>query len=278
MTYAGHSAYGNSSIQLKSKNSVSGIVVSSNTNGIKATSVNVVWNSSTPNGKILKVYGKNTAYDSPSDLYGSDTGTSLGSIKYGTSTSLTIDGEYEYIGVKSDDGAIWLSSFSIQWDGSATTYSYSDVSVRFTGLLSQDLWNELDTEDHVIAGFGVMITAASSYVSGTKTIKEQYQSAVMSTNNPDVTENIVNYFVPKETKATPTAKGNDYYWNLKYSISETNFKTVYVAAAYIKTATEYVFFNQAKYSVKTLAGDYLAYRDCDSTTANGSLANLANLQ
>lgn len=277
VTYAGYSAYGNSSIQLKSKNSVSGIVVSSNANGIKATSVNVVWNSSTPNDKILKVYGKNTAYDSPSDLYGSDAGTSLGSIKYGTSTSLTIDGEYEYIGVKSDDGAIWLSSFSIQWGGSATTYSYSDVSIRFTGLLSQDLWNELDTEDHVITGFGVMITAASSYVSGTKTIKEQYQSAVISTDDPDVTESLVNYHMPKEEMAAPVIKGDNYYWNLFYRISEENFTTTYVAAAYIKTATEYVFFEQVRYSVQSLAQDYIDNRGYSSTIAGGSLANLANL-
>ena len=41
--YSGFSACGNNSIQLKSKNDVSGIVVSSNTNGIKATSVSVTW-------------------------------------------------------------------------------------------------------------------------------------------------------------------------------------------------------------------------------------------
>ena len=229
--------------------------------------------------KVLNVYGKASAYTSPSDLYGNDQGTSLGNITYGTNTTLTITGDYEYIGIKSSSGAIWLNSINIQWGGSATTtYSYFDVSIRFTGLLSQELWNDLDTDNHVIEGFGVMITAVSSYVNGTSKIKEQCQSAVISTDNPDVTEDIVNYFVPKETKATPTAKGNDYYWNLKYNISETDFKTIYVAAAYIKTATEYVFFNQARYSVKTLAADYINERDYDPTTANGSLANLANLK
>ncbi len=275
VSYAGYSAYGNSSIQLKSKNNVSGIVVSSNTDGIKAISVSVVWNSSTPNGKILKVYGKNSAYDDPSDLYGSDAGTSLGSIKYGTSTSLTITGDYEYIGVKSDDGAIWLSSFSIQWGGSAATYEYSDASIRFGGLLTQDLWNDLDTEDHVITGFGVMITAVSSYVSGASKIKEQYQSAVLSTNEPDVTESLVNYYVSKESMATPVEDDDNYFWNLFYRISD--LKKVYVAAAYIKTSTDYVFFKQVKYSAKTLAADYIANRGCGPTTAAGSLANLASL-
>ena len=279
VSYAGQSAGGNDSIQIRSKNSNSGIVVTSNTGGANATSVTVVWNSSTSNGNSLEIYGKDEAYTSPSDLYSnSDKGTLIGSIVKGTSTSLSITSEYQYIGLKSTSGALFLDEINIQWGGaSAAVFEYSDVSIRFTGLLSQELWNDLDTENHDIEGFGVMITAVSSYVNGTSKIKEQYQSAVISTDNPDVTEDIVNYFVPKETKATPTAKGNDYYWNLKYNISETDFKTIYVAAAYIKTATEYVFFNQARYSVKTLAADYINERDYDPTTANGSLANLANL-
>ena len=124
---------------------------------------------------------------------------------------------------------------------------------------------------------GVMI-ATDDVINDGECIVDFYETAIPDEDNPDITNNIVDYFVPKETKATPTAKGNDYYWNLKYNISETDFKTIYVAAAYIKTATEYVFFNQARYSVKTLAADYIYERDYDPTTANGSLANLANLK
>ena len=278
ITYKGQSAGNYDSIQIRSDKSNSGVVVSANTNSSKVSSVTVAWNTNTSNGRTLNVYGKNTAYTSPTDLYGNNQGTLLGTIVKGTSTSLAITGDYQYIGLRSNSGAMYLEEIDIQWGGaSAAVFEYSDVSIRFTGSLSQDLWNDLDTENHVIEGFGVMITAVSSYVNGTSKIKEQYQSAVISTDNPDVTEDIVNYFVPKETKATPTAKGNDYYWNLKYNISETDFKTIYVAAAYIKTATEYVFFNQARYSVKTLAADYINERDYNPTTANGSLANLANL-
>ena len=177
--------------------------------------------------------------------------------------------------MRSYNGAIWLDSISIQWGGAAATYEYSDVSIRFGGLLTQDLWNDLDTEDHVITGFGVMITAVSSYVSGASKIKEQYQSAVLSTNEPDVTESLVNYYVSKESMATPVEDDDNYFWNLFYRIND--LKKVYVAAAYIKTSTEYVFFKQVKYSAKTLAADYIANRGCGPTTADGSLANLANL-
>ena len=68
---------------------------------------------------------------------------------------------------------------------------------------------------------------------------------------------------------------DSYFWNLRYGISE--FKTTYVAAAYIKTSTGYVFFKQTKYSVKELARDYLDNRGYDVGAAGGSLANLANI-
>ena len=51
----------------------------------------------------------------------------------------------------------------------------------------------------------------------------------------------------------------------------------YVAAAYIKTSLGYVFFKQARYSVKAIAADYIANRGYNNTTAEGSLSNLANI-
>ena len=274
VSYAGQSAGGNDSIQLRSSGSNSGIVTTSNNNGVKVTNISVDWNSNTPNGKVLNVYGKNSAYTAPTDLYGNNAGTSLGTIVYGTSTSLTITGDYEYIGVKSASGAIWLNSIVIQWGGSAATYEYTDVSIRFGGLLTQDLWNELDTESHLISGFGVMI-AEKSVVGNNYTIKDLHELAIPAEENPDVNSEIVNYYVPKEEMATPVEDDDNYYWNLFFRISD--LKTTYVSSAYIKVGEEYVFFKQVKYSAKTLAADYIANRGCGPTTAAGSLANLASL-
>ena len=275
ISYAGQSAANYGSIQMRSDKNTSGIVVTTNPEGAKVSSISVTWNTNTANNRTLNIYGKNTAYTSPSDLYGDSQGTLLGTIVYGTSTSLNITGDYEYIGLRSNSGAMYIDEINIQWGGAAATYEYSDVSIRFGGLLTQDLWNDLDTEDHVITGFGVMITAVSSYVSGASKIKEQYQSAVLSTNEPDVTESLVNYYVSKESMATPVEDDDNYFWNLFYRIND--LKKVYVAAAYIKTSTDYVFFKQVKYSAKTLAADYIANRGCGPTTASGSLANLASL-
>ena len=113
--YAGNSAGGNSSIQLRSNNSNSGII--STTSGGKVKKVVVTWNENTTNGRTLNVYGSNTAYFAASDLYiTSNQGTLLGTIVYGTSTELTISGDYAYIGLRSNSGAMYLEEIDITWE------------------------------------------------------------------------------------------------------------------------------------------------------------------
>ena len=116
--YAGQSAGGNSSIQLRSDKSNSGIVTTQS--GGKVKKVVVEWNSNTTNGRTLNVYGKNSAYTAATDLYdNTKQGTLLGTIVKGTSTTLEIDGGYEYIGLRSNSGAMYLTSVSITWDANA---------------------------------------------------------------------------------------------------------------------------------------------------------------
>ena len=116
--YKGNCAAGNSSVQLRSTNS-SGIV--STVSGGKVKKVVVVWNSNTANGRTLDVYGKNTAYSGASNLYNSSSqGTKLGSIVKGTSTTLNISGDYEYIGLRSNSGAMYLTSITITWEVGST--------------------------------------------------------------------------------------------------------------------------------------------------------------
>ena len=107
------------------------------------------------------------------------------------------------------------------------------------------------------------------------TIKDLHELAIPAEENPDVNNEIVNYYVSKEEMATPVEDDDNYYWNLFFRISD--LKTTYVSSAYIKIGEECVFFKQVKYSAKTLAADYIANRGCGPTTASGSLANLANL-
>ena len=139
--YAGNSAGSNDSIQLRSNNSNSGIVMTSS--GGKVAKITVVWNSETANGRVLDIYGKNTAYSAATDLYSSSTqGTKLGSITYGSSTELTISGDYAYIGIRSNSGALYLTSVTISFAGSenpsnvANYIMYEDTENQCTSKLN----------------------------------------------------------------------------------------------------------------------------------------------
>ncbi len=134
--YAGNSAGGNSSIQLRSSDNA-GIVTT--TSGGRATKIVVDWNSNTTNGRELTIFGKNTAYSKSSDLYASDNlGTILGSITKGTSTELTITGDYEYIGIRSGYGALYLNSISIYWvNGTPDTYSAYTLGTKATFTIAE---------------------------------------------------------------------------------------------------------------------------------------------
>ncbi len=112
--YAGNSAGGNDAIQLRSNNNNSGVVTTAS--GGKVTKIKVTWNSNTTSGRTITVYGKNTAYTAATDLYNSSTqGTSLGTIAYGSSTELTISGDYSFIGFRSASGALYLDEVQIEW-------------------------------------------------------------------------------------------------------------------------------------------------------------------
>ena len=153
--YAGQSAGSYSSIQLRSNNNNSGIVTTAS--GGKVKKVVVVWESeNTANGRTLDIYGKSTAYSEASDLY--DTlkkGTKIGSIVKGTSTELTISGDYEYIGFRSNSGALYLTSVSITWvsEGTGTgTTTYSDYittcasGIEYVELGDDFKWSATEAE------------------------------------------------------------------------------------------------------------------------------------
>lgn len=274
ITYTGQSAGDKGSIQLRSKNANSGIVVSDNANNKKVSSVTVSWNTNTSSGRTLNVYGKNTTYTDPTDLYNTNKqGTLLGTIVYGTSTSLTITGDYKFIGVRSNESALFLEDITFQWGGSSTTYEYSNVTMRFGGVIEKELWSKLDTDEHVITGFGVVIVDAD-IVDNDDDFIAAIRGATSSTISIDIEENLaIDYFVPIANISIIGSDDDNYFWNLRYVVSDLTKE--YAAAAYIKTTSESIYLKRATYSAKTLAADYLNNRNCDETTAGGSLANLA---
>lgn len=138
--YAGYSTTGTggnaNTIQLKSDNSVSGIVTTES--GGKATKVTVDWGSGTVNGRTLNIYGKNTAYTDATDLYDAEKyGTLLGTIVKGTSTEFVITGDYTFIGVRSNSGAMYLNKIQYSWgDAAPIDPDKTSQTTSITGLSS----------------------------------------------------------------------------------------------------------------------------------------------
>lgn len=113
--YAGYCAGGNNSIQLRSSNNNSGIVTTASGGNVRK--ITVTWNTSTQSGRTLNIYGKSSPYSAATDLYDTDSqGTLLGTIVRGTSTELTVEGDYAYIGFRSNSGAMYLTNVFIEWE------------------------------------------------------------------------------------------------------------------------------------------------------------------
>lgn len=100
-------------IQIRSKNSNSGIVVSQNETGLVATKITIHFNSTTTNTNSVNIYGADSAFGI-ANMYGNDTVTKIGTITT-SSTSLTIEGGYSFIGIRSANGAFYIDSIEIEW-------------------------------------------------------------------------------------------------------------------------------------------------------------------
>ena len=115
--YAGNSGGDKDSIQLRSNNSNSGIV--STTSGGILKSIKITWHADTDNARELNIYVDNTPYTQATELYGTAKGTKVTALKKGSATdnvsTYTFSGEFNYIGLRSNSGAMYIVSIEITW-------------------------------------------------------------------------------------------------------------------------------------------------------------------
>ena len=273
--YAGNCVGNVDYIQLKSNDSVAGIVTTAS--GGFARKITIAWNNSTTDGRVLDVYGKNTAYTAATNLYNDSLkGTKLGSITCGTSTELTITGDYAYIGLRSNSGAMYIDSISIDWGN--VSYTYSNVAITFGGFVSTSLWERLNSES-TIEGYGFLFSTDEFL--DTDELKDFVEMADGTT--------VINAYKPLSQKAHPDQfyasehdelESDTYIWSLTKRVSPTvaKLRYSYAAVAYIKTTTDgYVFFRETRASAKSLAQDMINTSAYDATSFNGSLNDLATL-
>ena len=168
-------------------------------------------------------------------------------------------------------------AYRYQKDGEGN-FSYSDIVMRFGAEISKDLWDALDTDLHQITGFGVILMDGDLVTSADEAAYAIANGMVSSTVSESLDANMaIDYFVPianMNEKIGSTA--NSYFWNLRVTVDESEMDKTYAAVAYIKVGDEYVLMNFARESVETLALDYLVNRDCNETTADGSLQNIVD--
>lgn len=279
--YTTNSAGGNSAIQLRSDKSNSGIVTTSS--GGYAYKIVVSWNSNTASGRTLQVYGKNTAYSSPSDLYSSSSqGTLLGTIVYGSSTELVITGDYAYIGLRSSSGAMWLDEIDVYWmDGEPSTSpvinvtSSNPISVSKSGgsqTISYTITNPVSgqsltasTDVTWISNISVSSStvtftvaaqaAGASSRAGTVTLAYSGASSVQVGINQEAGEGgsqAANGWLELPAKTT----GSDYYSNTFTVGGARNYTYLYQYSTYTTLWTAYPLYSATMGSSTAALGPY----------------------
>jgi hypothetical protein len=235
--YAGNSAKASDgAIQLRSNNNNSGIVTT--VSGGQAAKVVVAWNSNTSTGnRQLDIYGKNTAYSSAADLYdSSNQGTLIGSIVCDTDTEIQIGEGYQYIGLRSKNGAMYLDSIEITWlkDGdtpqpvtytvsfdanggsgtmadATTTGSYTLPACTFTAPEGKefDCWKIDGDNTEYAVGDTVTIEANTTFVAQWKDLPVVTYTDMMLKRAPSNGDVVVIYY----PTAGKVMTGEDYLYN-----------------------------------------------------------------
>lgn len=116
--YAGNAMKGEKenlgAIQLRSKSSNSGIVTTASGGTLKK--ITLSWTEGTSDARIVDVYGSNEPYNQATDLYSNSTrGELIGSLQKGE-TELVVEGDYQYFGLRSHDGALYLPEIQVTWE------------------------------------------------------------------------------------------------------------------------------------------------------------------
>ncbi len=111
---AGNDADSGKGLQLRSKNSNSGVIA--NFAGRTCKSITFTFDNHTQAGRSIEIYASNSPF-TIADMYGSSV-TKVGTINYDKNNltqTYTFTENYSYIGFRSADGALYLKSVDVAW-------------------------------------------------------------------------------------------------------------------------------------------------------------------
>jgi len=99
-------------IQIRSKNSNSGIIAQNA--DLKCKSITIKFDSNTNKSRVVEIYAANTPFEI-ADMY-SDSVTKVGTVSMSNNAATyTFTSDYSYIGLRSSNGAIYITSVDIIW-------------------------------------------------------------------------------------------------------------------------------------------------------------------
>lgn len=180
ITYTGNNAGSNDSIQFRSTTSSgstlhSGIVISASTSDLVLAKIELTWNSSTDAERQIYVYGSHGPYTEVNDLFGDAKGSELGSLSYSaTPNSLSLEeaNQYRYIGIRSHDGSIYLTSIKLSYVHADSALTYANNFLTDTGSICKtdgstdvaalkNAWESLSTSYNALSDHDKAIVAGA---------------------------------------------------------------------------------------------------------------------
>lgn len=229
--YSGRIANNSNRIQLNNSDSDKGII--STKSGGKIKQVIVKWNSGTSNARILEVYLNNNPFTSASDLYSNSTDDKF-ELAY-NETTLDVTGDYQYVGIRSKSGAMYLDLVTFVWEPAEEkeissvnlsgtlekTQYYTNEQWDTTGLVASVNYSDNESETLVV-GHEFIFDPATP-VLGTQQVKIKFTYEGFTSNELSFDVNVLEYVEPVYTyEPTGNPSGNpfihdgvtwEYYFN-----------------------------------------------------------------
>jgi len=272
ITYQGKSLKSANSIQMNS--SISGTsaysgIATTFTHNLKAKKVKVTWSGASSDGCTLLVYGKDTPYSGPSDLYGDTQGTLLGSIVKGTSAEFALTGIYPYIGLRSSSGVIYLDEIRIIWEPLNTTAPVVRIEPTTVNLGNVAINNPLSVDFTVSqANLTEVITLQLDSDMGAFSIGSETVTTIPTNANPTV---VTWNYTPTTTgvfnvHVTATSSGSSSHLTISGTVLDATAQSLHGSkAAFVNNSSQNsACINLDGVEVIAQSGNYLYLQDAEA--------------
>ena len=191
--------------------------------------VTINWNENTKSGRTIDLYGSHTPFESYSSI-SKETKLNSDGIVYGKTNEVTILENYEYIGIKSRSGALYINSITFEWEPVKPTvdetilkssYLFTEMTdgenisngIRFVGSVKEDKFVDLSN-----VGFNFTLTSTD------KNVTKDY--AVETTKLYNIIDDSNKFAFKNNEDETFTLDGYLSYSLILNNISETFNATI----------------------------------------------------